>query len=117
MKNSVGFIGCGQVSHFHADVLVELGCEIRAVCGGGPDSENAQLFADKYEVPLIFDGFRELLNSRECDLLWVVTPWDVTENLLIDLLEDGRPVMVEKPLATSSRKLAAILDQCSGRPA
>lgn len=109
-KNAA-FIGCGKVSHFHADVLRFLNVDIEGVCGGSPDSISATSFAERHHAGHVYPDYRKLLADSDADYLWVVAPWDVTETLLDALLSDGRPALVEKPLATTSSKLDRILQE------
>ena len=107
---SAAFIGCGKTARFHADVLGYLGVSITAVCGSGPSSRNASLFAESYSVPHIFPDWRALLSETRSDAIWVVTPWNETGDLLTEIAIDGRPALVEKPLATTSKRIWDVID-------
>ena len=47
--NKIAFIGCGNISHYHADVLLSLGCNIVSVAAR-LESDNIDSFADKYGI-------------------------------------------------------------------
>lgn len=101
---NVAFIGCGKIANFHADVLKALKVDISSVCGR-KESENAKKFAEKYRIPKIYDTWKELIRKEKPDTYWVLTPWDITDKMLIPMIETGIPCLFEKPVALSSRKI------------
>jgi hypothetical protein len=102
-------VGCGKIAHCHADVIRHLGHTIEVVVAR-PGSANIDGFAKKYTVgKKIYgvEGFLEYWGSSNSaiDCILVCTPWDVTEEILRQLLPLGVPVMSEKPAVLSSAGL------------
>ncbi|MFJ6075324.1 Gfo/Idh/MocA family protein [Streptomyces sp. NPDC093065] len=57
----------------------------------------------------LYTGHHEL-TSADIDAAFVITPDDTHENLVVDLLEAGIPVFVEKPLAITTAGCDRVLD-------
>ena len=103
-------MGCGRIAHCHADVIKHLGHSIEVVVAR-KDSPNIDSFAAKYAVDkklYSVDSFLKYYceSGRESvNCILVCTPWDVTENILMQILPLGLPVMSEKPAVLSTGSL------------
>lgn len=102
----IGFIGCGQISRYHADALLELGCQITAV-SARPGSKNIKEFKERYSIPASFDSWQDMVELSEIDALWVTASWNSIDELLLPVLGCNIPTFFEKPVALSSNKLKA----------
>ena len=105
------FIGCGKIAQFHADAIRYLGHSIDVVVAK-ENSPNIDGFAERYGVAKKIHGIGSFLAhydkfSDTVDCILVCTPWDVTENVLRQLLPLGVPIMAEKPVVLS---IAALED-------
>lgn len=99
------FIGCGKIAHFHADVVKYLGHSIDVVVAR-KNSVNIDSFAEKYSVKEKLYSIESFLNyyqsaDNEIDCILVCSPWDVTEDILKDILTCNLPVISEKPAVLS----------------
>tara|TARA_Y100000590_G_scaffold459650_1_gene617252 strand:+ start:1193 stop:2164 length:972 start_codon:yes stop_codon:yes gene_type:complete len=101
---NIGFIGCGDIAHFHADVLKALGVNILSV-SGGKNSSNIGPFSKKYDIGKQYTEWKEMISNEKLDALWVVVNWDQMDNILIPLIETGISLFLEKPVALSSGKI------------
>src|ERR1035437_5445630 len=97
----IGFIGCGNIAHAHADVLEYLGHKISAV-SSRPSSKNMDLFSKKYKVPSVYDNWKEMLEKEKLDALWVIPSWNIIEDMMLPVLRYGIPTFFEKPVALTS---------------
>lgn len=100
----VGFIGCGRIAQFHADVLQHLGVEIAAV-SYRTNLENARAFQVRNNIPKIFQDWRAMVDNAKPDALWVLSDWKSIDQLLIPVLATSLPVFFEKPVALTSSKI------------
>jgi len=94
----VGFVGLGNIGHYHADRIVDLtGVDI----AGGVDinPEARARFAEKYGVES-FESYENLYGS-EIDAVVVTTPNKFHEEYAVAALRAGIDVLLEKPLAHS----------------
>jgi len=110
MKNNLraGFIGCGNISHFHADVLKKLDVNIVAAAYRF-DQGKAELFNAKYGPLKIYSDWKLMTESESLDFLWVAASWDIIDDLLIPVMEYNLPVFFEKPVALSSERISEAL--------
>ena len=102
---SVGIVGLGNIGHYHADRLVELG----ATLGGGldiqPDARSR--FGEKYGV----DTYEEKEAMFETvDAVIITTPNRFHEPAAVAALERGIDVLCEKPLAHTLESAERIAD-------
>ena len=67
-----GIIGAGEIAHKFADAaaMVE-GCRVTAVAAR--DGERAEAFARRWNIPSHFGSYRELLESGQCDAVYLAT--------------------------------------------
>ncbi|MCG9595927.1 Gfo/Idh/MocA family oxidoreductase [Vibrio sp. Isolate25] len=63
--------------------------------------EKAKAFAEKYDSPALFDDFDELATSTEIDVVYIASPNSLHAPQAIKLLEAGKHVICEKPLAAN----------------
>ena len=76
-------------SHVHA--------EIAAICGRNRD--RAEEMARKYEIPLVYTDYREMIDKGDLHAVVIVTPDDVHYPITMDALDAELHVLCEKPLA------------------
>lgn len=108
-------VGAGYVANFHHDILAEMagmpGVELVAVCD--TDAERARAAARQWHIPNFVSSVHELAGLG-IDVAHVLVPPDLHVPVARELLEAGIGVLVEKPLALSSRE-ARELQSLAGR--
>jgi predicted dehydrogenase len=110
---NIGFIGCGNIAHFHADVLKALGVNISAV-SARENSPNISQFSKKYKIQKQYADWRKMVDNEALDALWAVPSWTQLDTMLIPLIETGVPLFLEKPVALSSAKIREAIDLHAG---
>ncbi|WP_135854406.1 Gfo/Idh/MocA family protein [Halorussus salinus] len=94
----VGFVGLGNIGHYHADRLVDLdGVDIVGGVDINPDARAR--FAEKYGVES-YESYEDLY-SAAVDAVVVTTPNKFHEEYAVAALRSGLDVLLEKPLAHS----------------
>ncbi len=91
----VGFVGLGNIGHYHADRITDLRHEIVGGVDINPDARAR--FAEKYDTRS-FESYEELYES-DIDAVIVTTPNKFHEEYAISALDAGLDVLLEKPLA------------------
>lgn len=105
----VALIGTGSIADYHARGLkAQQNVEIVAVCG--LPIENAQKFADKYEVPEATTDALSLANRDDIDAVILATPNKFHAPFAIEFLKNGKDVLIEKPMAMNSQQGAQIAE-------
>jgi len=98
----LGFVGVGkQAQCAHIRYYATLpGCELVAVAD--PDVDLARRVASRFGIPQVYATHTEFMASGKLDaIITTLPPISAAEHLIIDILNAGIPVFVEKPLAGS----------------
>lgn len=106
---SWGIIGPGGIAkQFAAGVQKHTKQKIAAVASRSP--ERAAAFASRFGTEQIFGSYEELVNARDVDAVYVATPQHMHCAHALLAIRAGKHVLVEKPLALSSRDAQSIFD-------
>src|SRR4051794_32950896 len=93
-----GLIGYGAWGRHHAGAIASVdGALLAAICARSAESA-AQARAD-YPEAHIYSDYREMLAREELELCDVVLPSDLHFTVARDVLESGRHLLLEKPMA------------------
>lgn len=108
VKSRVGLVGVGPISDWHVQALRAAGLEVTAVATRA-GSLRLQEFASRHLIALAFDRWEAMLaEPRHWDALVVATHTDGTPAVLSRAFELRVPVLVEKPVAWTSARLAKL---------
>jgi UDP-N-acetyl-2-amino-2-deoxyglucuronate dehydrogenase len=106
-------IGCGAIARKHAHALQDYveGAEIGAFVDINP--QRAQEFSSKYGAPA-FGSVAEMMQALEgrIDVFSVLTPSGSHCDNVLDLVEYGRPIVVEKPMALRLDDADRMIEAC-----
>lgn len=108
-KLKIGIIGSGGIAqgcHMPGYQTMPELCEIVAVCDANPDT--ARQAAEKFSVPKIYGGFRELIADAEIDAVSIATPNKLHLEPTVEALKAGKHVLCEKPLAMNAEEARAM---------
>ncbi|MFV0552856.1 MAG: Gfo/Idh/MocA family protein [Anaerorhabdus sp.] len=95
-----GVVGTNFVSDFFMNGAKEVAeCEVAAVCSGR--KENAIKFAEKYQIPLVFDNYIEMIESKEIDAIYLAIPNSLHYEITCECIKRGIPTLTEKPFASN----------------
>ena len=96
---SIGVVGTGLIAGLvHLPSLKSHpGAKVAAICGRNRD--RAGEMAKKYEVPLVFTDYREMIEKGNLDALVIAAPDDLHYVMTMEALDAGLHVMCEKALA------------------
>lgn len=98
----VGLIGAGYIADWHADALrATPGVEITAVCDKRDSA--ARALAEPLGAR-VFTTVAELIDSKACDAVHILTPPDIHKDIATQCLTGGLHVLVEKPVAESGEE-------------
>ena len=109
-----GLIGYGAWGRHHARAISSVeGARLAAICARSPESA-AQARADYPEAHLYADH-REMLAREALDLCDVVLPSDLHFAVARDVLESGRHLLLEKPMALTLEDCSALVELARAR--
>ena len=106
----IGFIGSSKISQFHISALRNNGFEIKGI-GTRENSINCEKFArEKFLIDYFCkQGWEEVI-EKEVDAYCVCIDTTYTPEILLRVLDRGKPVLVEKPIAWELSKLEPIIN-------
>jgi predicted dehydrogenase len=98
-KTKVAVVGLGGIAQIaHLPLLAKMQeVDLVAVCD--IEKSKAKSIAQKYNIPLYFNDYDELLKSSEAECLILTAPTNFHKELAIKAFNSGLHVLVEKPLA------------------
>lgn len=96
-----GIIGCGNVTERKSGPAFYTLKNSSLVAVMRRDREKAKDFALRHNVPWYYDNAEELLHNPEVDAVYVATPPDTHAKYSTMAMKAGKPVYVEKPMATT----------------
>ncbi len=110
MKN-ICIVGYGAIAPVHARVLEQLPMvRFYAVC----DTDPAALAACKSSYDVItYDSYGQMLSDPDIDAVHICTPHHLHFSMIQAALEQGKQVVVEKPVTRTAQEFEALL-QLSG---
>ena len=95
-----GFIGCGEVTEKKSGPAFSLidGSDVVAVMSR--DRKKAKSYAERHAIPHYYDDAVELINNPHVNAIYIATPPSSHAMFSIMSMRAGKPVYVEKPLAS-----------------
>lgn len=105
-------IGCGKIARRHAEILSQLeGVHLVAVCD--VVEERARSFGERYRVHW-YKNYHEMLEKEETiQVVNVLTPSGLHAKNVLDIVEHGKHIVVEKPMALTLDDADEMIDKCS----
>ena len=103
-----GFIGCGDVTeHKSGPAFSEIeGSEVVAVMSR--QEQKARSYAERHGVPRWYTDAQELIDSPEVNVVYIATPPSSHATFAIMSMKAGKPVYIEKPMASTYEECARI---------
>ncbi len=120
----IGLVGCGMIGQIHADGLAKLAAdgEIRTVAAADPSAEGRAAASRNAAGPtgpgasggngftrLHADGMA-VIDDPEVQAVMVTTPTAAHRDLVLAVLEAGKPLFCEKPLAPTFAVVRELCD-------
>ncbi len=108
-------IGGGFIGPVHVEALRRIGVNVVGLLGSSP--ARAQPMADALAIPRVYADLDDLLGDDQVGAVHVASPNSCHFEQARRVLESGRHLVCEKPLATSSRETSALCGLAQARPA
>lgn len=103
----VGIVGLGNIGHYHANRILDLGHDV--VAGADINAKARARFAETYDAAT-YESYTQLFHDADLDAVVVTTPNKFHEEVAIAALDTGLDVLLEKPLAHSLESARRIVD-------
>lgn len=104
-----GVVGIGFIGMAHVEALRRLGVNVVGVVGSSP--ERAKVKAESTSLPPVYDSVADLAADPEIDVIHIASPNHAHAEQVRTVLDAGKHVVCEKPLALSSQDTADLVSQ------
>jgi predicted dehydrogenase len=111
---AAALIGGGFIGPVHVEALRRIGVEVVGLLGSSP--ERAAQTAARLAIGTVYRDLDELLHDERVGAVHVASPNGSHFEQARRVLESGRHVICEKPLATRARETAALQALAESRP-
>jgi len=106
-KGIIGIIGAGNFTKMTVmPALKDSGAYFKYISSAG--GLTAKSLAKKYGFAFATTNYKQILEDGDVDLVMITTRHDLHASMVIEALENGKNVFVEKPLAINKAELALI---------
>ena len=102
-------IGSGFIGTVHIEALRRLGVRVHGILGSSP--ERAAQRASQLGVPRGYGSLAELLDDERVEIVHVTSPNHLHHPQVIEILDGGRHVVCEKPLALTAEESAELVER------
>jgi myo-inositol 2-dehydrogenase/D-chiro-inositol 1-dehydrogenase len=107
---NIGVIGAGLMGSTHIRILTAAVSGADVVAVSDALAESAQRIAAEAGVPTVYTDAYELIRDPEVEAVIVASPAGTHEAFTLACLQEGKPVLCEKPLAASAEASRRVLD-------
>ena len=102
-----GVVGVGFIGVAHVEALRRIGVDVVGVVGSSP--ERARAKADAANLPKVYESLEAMVDDPAIDVIHVASPNNVHADQVRLVLDGGKHVVCEKPLALNSTDTADLL--------
>ncbi|MDJ0665058.1 MAG: Gfo/Idh/MocA family oxidoreductase [Acidimicrobiia bacterium] len=102
-----GVVGVGFIGVAHVEALRRLGVDVVGVVGSSP--ERARAKAEAANLPRVYDGIEAMAADPEIDVIHIASPNYAHAGQARIVLDAGKHVVCEKPLALTSEETADLV--------
>jgi predicted dehydrogenase/threonine dehydrogenase-like Zn-dependent dehydrogenase len=107
-QGRIGIIGAGNFTKMTLmPALKKNGHLVSFISSAG--GLTAKSLANKYSIRYCTTDYQEILRSTEVDLIMITTRHDLHAKIVVQALENGKSVFVEKPLSLNQDELNSIM--------
>ncbi len=107
IKMNVGVVGVGNMGRHHARIYYELdNANLVAIAD---INEDVKKIAEKYNCKF-YKNYKEMLEKEDLDAVSVVVPTKLHKEVALDVINAGKHILLEKPIASNVEDARIIID-------
>lgn len=106
-----GVVGVGFIGVAHVEALRRLGVDVVGVVGSTP--ERARVKAEAANLPRVYDSVEAMAADPDIDVIHVASPNHVHAEQVRIVIDGGKHVVCEKPLALTSDETADLVGRAA----
>ena len=101
----------GRIAHKMAEAMKNSKGKINLYAVGSRDPERSKNFAEKWGFEKAYGSYKELLSDPKVDAVYIANPHSFHFESVMDCLEAGKHVLVEKPAACNLDQLKKMIEK------
>lgn len=105
-----GIIGCGNVTEQKSGPAFNKIKDSQLVAVMRRNGKKAEDYANRHNIAKWYDDADALINDPDVNAVYVATPPDTHALYAIKSMQAGKPVYVEKPMATTHKECLAMIE-------
>ncbi|NQY92823.1 MAG: inositol 2-dehydrogenase [Campylobacteraceae bacterium] len=107
----IGIVGLGRMGQEHLKIISEYisGAKVKAVCDIEFNQEAKDLIK-KYHIREKYTDYKEMLEDKLLDIIYVCTPIDYLTTISIDCIKAGKHTFSEENLSKDVESIFALMD-------
>lgn len=108
-----GILGTGTIATSSTGYLIglmEMKDDVLTVAAADPVVERARNVAAQYCIPEVYESLDEMIEKSDLDLVINLTPIPIHGSTSRKILEAGKHLVIEKPIATTLEDADALID-------
>lgn len=114
MSLKYAIIGCGRIAPNHIAAAKNHGLEIVALCD--LDKQKAKALAEQFDIVAnVYTSYEEMVKSESIDLIGICTDSGSHGAIAIEMIEAGKHLIIEKPIALSLDEADAIIEKSEAK--
>ncbi|GAB4352277.1 MAG: Gfo/Idh/MocA family oxidoreductase [Candidatus Abyssubacteria bacterium] len=94
----MGVIGCGEISGL-TTWGYRIDDRVKVYALSDTNTERLRMCASEWKAEKTYGDYRALLDDKAVDAVMIITPHDLHKQMVIDALDAGKHVSVQKPMA------------------
>jgi len=103
-----GIIGCGKVTELKSGPAFSKVSDSQLIAVMRRNQALAEDYAMRHNVPRFYENADDLINDKEINAVYIATPPESHAGYAIRVLNAGKPVYIEKPMALNYRECLRI---------
>ena len=108
-KLRFGIVGTGTIAHRFAQAIKNVP-EAELVAVASRTKENAEKFADEFDIPVRFDSYEKMAESDVIDAAYIAVPHSGHITCSMLMMNNKKHVICEKPMAVNKREAEAMFE-------
>lgn len=111
MNNKIrwGILGTGRMASDFAMGLKKVN-DAELVAIGSRTRDSALRFAEKFNIPGIHEGYENVANDENVDVVYIATPHNSHKDNAVLCLENGKAVLCEKPFTINAEEAEELIN-------
>ncbi len=98
-----GIVGTGNIAHRFAEAIKNVE-NAQLVAVASRTKENAEKFADEFDIPIRFDSYEKMAESDVIDAAYIAVPHSGHKECSMLMMNNSKHVICEKPIAVNAKE-------------